>query len=346
MLADIVKVLSLSEDVKITVAVLSDSEDIAIEEEIKALKNVRFVSLGLKNMKSVEVVGKVRGLLKEHDVAHVHLFPALYLAAIANIGLGTRLIYTEHSTHNRRRNHKIFRPIEKWIYSRYSGIAAISEATRTNLIAWLGKGMSEKISVISNGVDLSRFRDVKRKAAEDIFGRKGRVIIMVSRFTEAKDHKTLISAMAHVAHDDAFLVLVGEGNTQQSCRELVEQLNVAEKVMFLGSRKDVPELLGASTIGTQISNWEGFGLTAIEMMATGVPVVASDVEGLSGIVKDAGLLVAPKDAEGLARSIDKLLDDITLRESLIEKGMIRASQYDIRNTASQYLKMYKRFNKM
>ena len=113
-------------------------------------------------------------------------------------------------------------------------------------------------------------------------------------------------------------------------------------VHLLGLRTDVPNLLKASDIVVQSSHIEGFGLAAVEAMAAGKPVIASNVEGLSGVVEGAGLLFEHENAQQLAYAISNVLNDKKQYQSLVEKGCKRASIYTIETMADKYLMEYNR----
>jgi len=99
--------------------------------------------------------------------------------------------------------------------------------------------------------------------------------------------------------------------------------------------------MNSSDIGIQSSNWEGFGLTALEMMASGLPVIASDVAGLKQVVEGAGLVFEVNNAFDLAQKINDLLNNIPLYNKIKSQSLQRALEYDIRITAQKYLCEYK-----
>lgn len=313
--------------------------DSGLERDLKE-KGVEIISADAKAF-SLATLKKLRRLIKEADVVHAHLFPSNYLVALANAGSGKRLVFTEHSTHNKRRDHAILRLPEKIMYGRYDRLACISGATAVNLTKWIGPNVAEpRIRIIHNGIDLSRFSKTMPQTPEEIFGRPGIPLLMISRFTASKDHATAIKALTFIENDDVFLAFAGDGETRQEMERLAEECGVANRVKFLGSRSDTPELIRSTRIGIQSSNWEGFGLTAIEMMAGATPVIASDVEGLNGVVKGAGILFTPGDEMALANEIKKLLSDQKLYEDLQNRGKKRAAEYSISATAEKYKKLY------
>lgn len=293
---------------------------------------VSVVTLGECGRNVVERVLGLRRRFREVDVVHVHLFPSLYLSAIAALGLGVKLVYTEHSTSNRRREKRWLRVFERWIYGRYDRVVSISEGVRRALLEWLGVDGNERFVVIDNGVDLERFSSLRVDVEPDS-------MIMVSRFVPAKDQETVIRALA-LMKSDAVLVLVGDGPGRSRCEDVAFELGLADRVSFMGECSDVAELMAAARIGVQSSVWEGFGLTAVELMACGKPVLGTDVDGLRQVIDGAGLLFKVGDAKALAEMADGLLEDETRYSEVATKCRERAELFDIKKTVNSYLKLY------
>ena len=278
----------------------------------------------------------IRKLLDNYDIVHVHLFPTVYWAAFACFSKRTRLVYTEHSTSNRRREKWYLRPVERFVYSRYWKIISISRQTQDALTAWLKTGNDDKRFVtINNGIDLVAF-PMRRRQSHTL-----RTLIQVSRFEASKDQDSVIKAMT-LLPSDMQLLLVGDGRRLEECKTLATALGVSERVHFLGARPDIPALLQQADIAVQSSHWEGFGLTAIEAMASGLPVIAADVDGLKQVVGSYGLLFAQGDAYMLAQQVKRLITAPSLYQELSEKSVQRASQYDIRTMAAEYVKVYEK----
>lgn len=296
---------------------------------------VRVVSLNCGSLYNPIVIFRLARHLKGFDIIHVHLFPSLYWVALANLFVGKPLVYTEHNTYNKRRSKSFLRPVEKWVYGRYRKIISISELTDKNLREWLGKSSDDnRFVVVNNGVNLSEFKECKHERFYP------HTLIMVARFAPAKDQATIIRAMTLLA-DDVHLILVGDGDNKANCEALAKKLSVASRVHFTGTQSDVPSWIGRADIGIQSSNWEGFGLTAVEMMAGGLPVIASDVDGLRQVVEGAGILFPQGDYKCLAEKVKQLLYDKGYYEQIKNKSMERCEEYDINNMVNAYLKVYK-----
>ena len=278
---------------------------------------------------------KIAKFLNRYDVIHVNLFPSLYWTAIANLICRKPIVYTEHSTYNSRRNKWYLRIVEKWVYKQYSRIISISEATQANLKEWLKANSDDKrFVVINNGVNLESFKNPIR---ERIYPH---TLIMVARFAPAKDQKTIIRAMT-LLDNDVHLILVGDGEKLEECKAFAKELAVSERVHFVGMQSDVPSWIGKADIGIQSSHWEGFGLPVVEMMAGGLPVVASDVEGVKQITEGAGVLFPHGDYEKLADIVKRLLSDTMYYEQVKHKCLERCERYSIKAMVESYIDVYK-----
>ena len=283
--------------------------------------------------------------LKNYKYIHVHLFPSLYFISFIKILDSKKvLFYTEHNTTNKRRGKWYFKYLEVVLYKRYSKVISISRDTQLNLLEWLSIDKDlERFCVIGNGVNIEEYSSAEPALLKESINK--RVILMVSRFSKQKDHETLIKAFRIIANKkkDVILFFAGEGQTLVDMRKIVEDHSLSNDVCFLGARYDVPNLMALSDIGVQSSNWEGFGLTAVEFMASGTPLVASDVKGLSEVVQNGGLLFKQGDYNGLAKIILNLLDDEHFYQEISIKGIDKSQLYSCENMANSYFEIYQEF---
>ena len=136
------------------------------------------------------------------------------------------------------------------------------------------------------------------------------------------------------------LVLAGaDGYRATEIRSRAHSLDLEEKVRFVGYTPDVlmPGLI-AGAVGLVLVSWyEGFGLPALEAMACGTPVIASNTTSLPEVVGDAGLLVPPYDTTAIGQSLVRLATDSTLREELADRGLRRAGRFTWRRCAEETL---------
>lgn len=299
----------------------------------KVVKNsgVRLISLDEPVFRDPRVVLRMRKIFREYDIVHAHLFPTIYWASLAARGLKVKLIYTEHSTINSRRNKWYLRFIERFMYSRYDKIISISQKTQEALTTWLCSN-DDRFITINNGIDTSYFASVKVPVIP-------KSLIMVSRFAPAKDQETLIRAMAMI-DPMATLRFVGDGESKSYCEEVAREVGVADRIQFLGIRSDVAELIASSMIGIQSSIWEGFGLTAVEIMSCGKPIIGTNVDGLKQVIEGAGEIFSVGNANELAKCVNILLNDHSYYEAVSARCKERAKMFDIRIMAERYMNVY------
>lgn len=275
-------------------------------------------------------------LRQQYDIVHCHLFPGQLWGCLGArmASLNIPLVTTEHSTWNRRR-YRVFRPLDRWLYSQYSKIACIGTSAERALRVWL-QPQDLPTTIVPNGIDLARFTRAPETARRQ--GDTLTTLVCVANLRQGKGHDTLLRAVSLIP--GIKLLLAGDGALRQNLEHLVAELRITERVQFLGTRNDVPDILGAADIYVQPSYWEGFGIAAVEAMAAGVPVVASDVPGLSDVVGQAGLLFEAGSVSGLKECIVRLMGDPLLREQVASRAKQRSRQFSVENTAAAYVRLY------
>ena len=280
----------------------------------------------------------------QYDVIHANLFPTTYYCSIVKRLLGMKcppLVMTEHSTDNKRRHKDFLRPLEQFIYKKYDHVISISEKTQENLCRWLGTEGDKHFSVIENGIDVEAFRVAKPLQKKEIFMNyeEGDILLLaVGSFTPQKNHTKLLESLA-LLPSNYKLLLCGEGPLENEIKWKTQDLGIEERVVFLGFRRDVAQIMHTADILVIPSLWEGFGLIAVEGMASGIPICASDVSGLSEVVGECALKFNPKECNSLVESI-KCLNDEELKNSLVLKGKEKVKEYDIDIMVEKYLSLY------
>jgi glycosyltransferase involved in cell wall biosynthesis len=203
----------------------------------------------------------------------------------------------------------------------------------------LGGRLPRGSATIANGCDVAVIAK-RADAARRLRRQDGRLIVgMVARLDPIKDQATLIRAFAEVAeqHPQAELWLIGDGERAWELCELAAEEGVADRIVFWGPRRDVPELLGQMDLfAFSTTPDEGFGIALIEAMAAGLPVVASDVPACREVLGDgaAGVLVPAGDPGSLARALCALLGSENERVAWAGRALERAAErYDARSCA-------------
>lgn len=279
--------------------------------------------------------------MRKYDVIHVHLFPAQYWVVVAKILAFSkaRLVTTEHSTNNRRRGSLFWKFIDRAIYACYSSIICCAdmaeEALRRHLGAW------KRICTISNGINIEMFRGAKMICKEDLgIPEDAFLLCQVARFIWPKNQDAIIRLLP-LLPKNIHAVFVGDGERFKICKGLANGLGVERRVHFLGNRSDVPELLKTADVVICSSEYEGLSLASVEGLASGKPVVASDVPGLAEVIGGAGILFPQGDERILAEAITKLSSDKDFYEKIAIACSLRARDFDIRKTCGKYLDVYK-----
>jgi N-acetyl-alpha-D-glucosaminyl L-malate synthase BshA len=174
-------------------------------------------------------------------------------------------------------------------------------------------GVEATIRVIPNAVDATRFRPGGDAALRQRFAQPDeRLLVHVSNFRPVKRVEDVVRVFARVAeHGGARLLMIGDGPERPRAVELAAELGVGGRVAFLGSFPRVEDILAVSDLFLLPSVKESFGLSALEAMACGVPVVASRTGGLPEVVEDGvtGLLCEERDVPSMARAALRLLGD-------------------------------------
>ncbi|MBP1919011.1 glycosyltransferase [Youngiibacter multivorans] len=271
------------------------------------------------------------------DVIHTHLYTTKYALIPAFLNRIKVRVHTVHSIAEKELNRRDI-IIQKLAYRSFGFIPiAISDIVKKSIKTVY---KFEAAPVIYNGVEVSKYYHVDN-TDNDIIR-----LINVGRFSKVKNHKLLIDAIRLVAvtHKNIKLTLVGDGEERKSIEDLVDRYDLKEIVCFLGVREDIPKLLADSDIFIMSSNWEGLSLAIIEAMASGLPIISTDVGGMSEIVHNDknGLLVESQDEQGLADAICLLVENYELRKMMSKESKQLSGKYDIENTNNKYQELYRK----
>ncbi|MGM8362793.1 glycosyltransferase family 4 protein [Flavobacterium sp. ARAG 55.4] len=328
--------------IAVDLLVLDDTEYPYLKQ-LKSLNCCTIYSIGKSFVYNPLLIFRIIPYLKNYDLVHVHLFPVQYWVAIAKVisFSETKLIFTEHSTSNRRMKNLFFKILDKYIYRLYDKMVCITQEVEEALIRHTNLN-NNRFVVIENGINLNSISKAvvleKSKIWNTILN-TDKLLIQIAGFRVEKDQKTLIKAM-QCLDVNVKLLLVGEGILRNECEKLVIELDLQKRVFFLGVRIDVPALLKTADISVISSHWEGFGLAAVEGMAAGKPVIASDVPGLSNVVNGGGILFEKGNEKQLATIINKLLTNVDYYDTVGKAGLEKAKRYDIRIMVDKQIELY------
>jgi glycosyltransferase involved in cell wall biosynthesis len=232
------------------------------------------------------------------DIVHTHLFGAdVWAGLAAHFAKVPHIVKTEHNLNLAEGWFK--KLVKKMTAFVFEKMVAISPAVVEYMID-VEKMPKDKIKIIYNGIDVARFS----KKDSGNYSEPPR-LINVSRLEKQKGHQNLIKALEKIKNIDWQMNFVGDGSLRIELENQVRDAGLSEQIKFLGNCENVPELLLESDIFIFTPLWEGLGLAALEAGAVGLPIIATNVDGIKNIFQDneTAQLVEPKDPEALAKVI-------------------------------------------
>jgi glycosyltransferase involved in cell wall biosynthesis len=281
------------------------------------------------------------------EVVHAHNPQPLIYGSVAAKLVGAAMIQTRHGVafHSDR---------QEWLVRAATRLVDASVFVSRELATTLGgAGQAPgRTWVIENGVDLSRFfPDATARAAmraELGIPPDAHVIGTVSRLVRTKNVPGLLRAAWPLLNDKVHLVVVGDGPDRQEVEDLVVHTPKAPFVHVLGARSDVARLLRAFDLFTLFSRTEGHPIVVLEAMATALPVLATPVGGIPGILEDeeTGFLVPMDDEEALRTKLTALLaDPHRMAEVGWRARAVALQRYAADRMVDEYLALYARWGK-
>lgn len=288
--------------------------------------------------------------LEALDILHAHYaLPhavSAYLARQAAARDGApapRVVTTLHGTDiTLVGNDPSYAPLTQFVILASDAVTAVSDSLAQNTRENFCDGaLPCAIEVIPNFVDLSTFAPGAPASGP---GGPARVV-HVSNFRPVKRVPLLVRAFARAADGmEAHLTLVGDGPDQAACRGLARELGICERVSFLGIRDALPALLAPADVFALPSEHESFGLSALEAMACGTPVVASAVGGVPEVIRHgtSGLLSDKDDLDGFVANLRALLADRPRARAMGEAARADAeARFERRRVVARYERLYR-----
>lgn len=223
-------------------------------------------------------------------------------------------------------------------------VLADSQATKDDLIA-LYNTPPEKVTVLLSGVD-ARFRPTADPVVRDKYKIPPRpYIFAVGTVQPRKNYARLIHALALLrqrGYDLGLVIAGGRGWLEDPIYGAIHDAKMDDFVHFIGfaDDADLPALYTAARVTAVPSLYEGFGLPVLESMACGTPVLTANLSSLPEVAGDAALTVDPTDLDAIAATLERLLNDETLRANLIVKGFARAGKFTWERSARQLHEIY------
>ncbi len=309
-----------------------------LSKELSFVSEARTLALSRRNY--VKNLMALAEFIRKHEIEIVHAHAArdYHVAAqAARLATRSQVVLTRHALFPLGR-------VNKFLLKNTSRVIAVSQAVAESLRS---NGVIEpsKITVIHNGIDIDRF-------TQPITDNNTRPIVVgtVGHLAPIKGHDVFVRAAKLISerHQDARFVIIGEDKSpQRSHRKLLEdlihKLGLTENLTMPGWQDDIPRVLSSLTIFVSAARSEPFGLSIVEAMAAGLPIVATASEGAMEIIEDGvtGKLVPAEDPESLAKAINDLIDDPLERSRLAHNAQVAAQRYSLARMTSDTEQVYR-----
>ena len=273
------------------------------------------------------ITGKIKKVVREnrYDIVHVHgsLAPTMPIFALNYSNAAN--VATFHAAHESSIAYSLFKPLLKRTFRKIDGLIAVSEVARQSMM----KYFPGDYAIIPNGIDTNRFRP-DLEPIPSMKDKKRKNILFVGRFDPRKGLKFILQAMPSIVErvPDAHLTVIGGGPLEKWYKKQVAP-EVASNISFVGfvSPEELPRYYVSSDIYVSpATGGESFGIVLLEAMASGVPVLASDIPGYRTVMEDGveGMFVPPEDPEAIADKVVELLNAPELRARMGKSGRKKA----------------------
>jgi glycosyltransferase involved in cell wall biosynthesis len=279
-------------------------------------------------------------------ILHVHGYAAADFGRLAARATGAALVLHEHFADPRMPGYQAL--ADRLLAPLVDRAIAVSGSTRDFLVRERFVPAA-RVRLIWNGAPLDEFAPVPRERAlrarrELGIAEDAPVVGAIGRLNAQKGHAYLLQAAPAVlaAHPATHFLVVGDGDLMEPLKRHARELGLAGRVRFAGHRTDVPDLLGAIDVLAIPSLYEGTPLALFEAMAAGKAIVATAVDGCAEVLEHerTGILVPPRDAAALGRSLTILLGDPQRRQALGEAARSASRRYDIGACVAQMQDLY------
>lgn len=308
-------------------------------------KNINFHIIGREPN---EYVAPMIRLLKvfakfKPDIVHTHHLHNLVYAAIPAKLVGAKTIHTEHEYFSlSAKKHRFYLKLLSLLCSHVTGVGhEITEFLRTEV-----KLPPNKLTTVTNGIDIASFGKDRKKARERYnISPTDKVIGIVARLGKEKDHATLLQSFSnlHKTDPNILLLIVGDGEERDNLQMICHELEIAERVKFVGASSDIPNLLAAMDVFVLSSRAEGLPLAMLEAMAASLPVVVTRVGAIPEVIgnDNAGLLTIPGNASDIANKLRQVISNPDLAKKIATRGnRLVKEQYGLNVMVDRYVGLY------
>lgn len=299
----------------------------------------------LKELKKIIVKNK-------YEIIHCHTPTGgvlTRLAAIEARGNGTKVIYTAHGFHFYKGapfiNWLLYYPIEKWL-ARYTDVLiTINKEDYKRARSTFKAGMIEYVPGVGINIDKLKKVKVNKEIKRKEIGvpKNSFVLLSVGELNKNKNHEVVIRALARINDSNVHYVICSQGLLANYLKKLSEDLKIDKQVHLLGYRQDILEICNACDLFIFPSFREGLSVALMEAMASGLPVICSNIRGNTDLIENGrgGYLVDPTNIIEISEKINQLRSDCRLREMFANYNQELIVKYSINNVINKIVKIYK-----
>lgn len=287
--------------------------------------------ISIKNFKAYKQLKKIISD-NEYDIIHCNTPVASILTRLAAIKArkrGTKVIYTAHGFHFFKGasllNWILYYPAEK-ICSYFTDV--LITINKEDYTLAKKKMKAKKIEYVPGvGINTSKFRNIginlDEKRKELGLSKQDIVLLSVGELSKRKNHEVIIRALAKIDKTNVHYIIVGRGKLEIELKKIINSLNLSNKVHLLGFRDDIDEICNISDIFCFPSKQEGLPVAVMEAMASGLPVICSDIRGNCELIKHekGGYLCDKNDIDRFAECITELVEDYDKRKRMSKYNM-------------------------
>ena len=290
---------------------------------------------------------RIREIIRTEEIGlvHSHGYKADMYAYLATRGMQLPLLSTCHLWTRQTAAVRFYEFLDARILRSFDAVVAVSERIATELCeAGVSAG---KITTIDNGIDFGPFDSADATLASELNKRDRILIGTVGRLVAQKGLTFFLTAAEQLLKEfpDLLFAIVGDGPDRGKLEQLAKDLRIENKVCFTGARTDMPGVYASLDVFALASIDEGMPMALLEAMASGAPVVATEVGAVPKVIVPgrSGMLVRPGDAAELAQALACLIRDPALRERLAHNGKRQVhEQFSSQVMTQNYCNVYGR----
>lgn len=287
---------------------------------------------------------------EKYDIVHCHTPIGGILARAAAVFFPKiKVMYTVHGFHffngAPKKNFLIYKTAERILARRTDALITVNNEDYLAAQKFRLHKNGKVYRINGVGVDTKRFHNSAAASRSD-FGipENAFVVLTVAELIKRKNYLTAVKAFAKADIPNSYYIICGNvisdgDNEVEAIKNLVQRLNLTDRVIFTGYRTDIPEIIKMSDLFLFTSLQEGLSIAVIEAMAGGLPVAASKIRGNTELI-DEKFLCEPCDADAFAVLIKEIYENPVIRKNAAENNLESAKKYDVENTVNEMAEIY------